>query len=84
MTATVTAPADPREAFAAARVRLEGRRNVYEPHTVAEERKAWAEGRVLAPSDIGAPEFRAPESLGEWLDDQVLNRACAASRRPGH
>lgn len=67
-----------RDPLAAARQaaleRYEQRRNQYESHTDAEHRHAWLEGRSLPRQDLFAPIFRAPQTLGEWLDDRVLER----------
>lgn len=69
---------DVAEARRAAVERLQERRNVWESHTEAEQRRAWVDGRALPRMDIFAPEVRPGQTLGEWLDDRVLERTALA------
>lgn len=74
MTATMTA-ADPLAVtWEAARERVEARRNRWRSYTEAERRQAWVENRELPRQSSSDPAFRAPETLGEWLDDRITER----------
>lgn len=48
------------------------RRNEYRSYSRAELLRAELDGRVLPRHDLSSPEYRGPATLGEWLDDRVL------------
>jgi hypothetical protein len=66
-----------REEIAAARTaaveRVRGRHSgEYRTHTEQQRREAWIRGEELTPHDWHAPAVRPAETLGDWLDDRVL------------
>ena len=71
----MTAPAAAlQEIYAAARERLEARRNVYRSYTDTEELRARLEGRTLPRVPLDAPDFRGPETVSEFFDSRLIER----------